>query len=91
MKWNLRCDCAPDRNPLICSIHVAEDGLYLHRPPLKDVGATGRPMKRDASQRLLDPHAPAAEVVQCSRCRNYFALTTGLIPAQPGCRKARTA
>jgi hypothetical protein len=84
VKWNLRCDCAADRNPLICSIYTTEDGLYLYRPPLKGLDAdTGQPVKRESAHLRLEPEVPAAEIVECSRCRNYFALTTGLFPAHP--------
>ena len=83
MRWNLRCDCAADRNPLICSIYVAEAGLYLHRPPLKGPHAeTGRTVKREAKDIRLEPNVPAAEIVTCSRCGDYYALTTGLLPPQ---------
>jgi hypothetical protein len=84
MKWNLRCDCAADRNPLICSIYMAEDGLYLYRPPLKGRDATtGKTVKRGPRQMRLDLETPTAEIVECSRCRCYFALTTGLMPPHP--------
>jgi hypothetical protein len=75
--WEMRCDCAGDRNPRIGAVYAHGEDWHLYIPPLKGRhAATGVTVKRAAKERRLESGTALAEVVECSRCHSHFVLSS---------------
>jgi hypothetical protein len=73
--WEMRCDCAGDRNPLIGAVYAHEEDRHLYLPSLKGRhAATGVTVRRAPKEVRLD--GGTAQIAQCGRCHSHFALTS---------------
>jgi hypothetical protein len=74
--WEFRCECSA-RNPLIGAVYAHEEDHHLYIPSLKGRhAAAGVTVRRAPRELRLDPGVVLAEIVECSRCRSHFALTS---------------
>jgi hypothetical protein len=73
--WEMRCDCAGDRNPLIGAVYAHGEDRHLYLPSLKGRhAATGVTVRRAPKEVGLD--GGVAEIAECGRCHSHFALTS---------------
>jgi hypothetical protein len=73
--WEMRCDCAGDRNPLIGAVYAHEEDRHLYLPSLKGRhAATGVTVRRAPKE--LRMGGGFAELAECGRCHSHFALTS---------------
>jgi hypothetical protein len=73
--WEMRCDCAGDRNPLIGAVYAHGGDRHLYLPSMKGRhAATGVTVRRGPKEVRLD--GSVAEIAECGRCRNHFTLTS---------------
>jgi hypothetical protein len=75
--WEMRCDCADDRNRLLGAVYAHEGDRHLYLPSMKGRhAATGVIVRRAPKELRLDKEGGFAEIVECGRCRSHFALTS---------------
>jgi hypothetical protein len=74
--WAGHCDCTPERR-LICSAYAYQGARYLYLPPMNGRHATtGARVKTEPLARRLEPGATFARIVDCSRCRSHYAVSS---------------
>lgn len=74
--WAGHCDCTPERR-LICSVYAHQGARYLYLPSMNGRHATtGARVKTEPLARPLEPGATFAKIVDCSRCRSHYAVSS---------------
>ena len=64
--WDVRCDCAPDRNRLIAAVYAHGQDRHLYLPSMKGRhAATGVTVRRPRRELRLDTPGGFAEIVEC--------------------------
>ena len=77
LMWEMRCDCAEDRNRLLGAVYSHGEDRHLYLPSMKGRhAATGVIVRRAPKELRLDQAGGFAEIVECGRCRSHFALTS---------------